>query len=76
MKYFEHILIRLSDVTVNTTSDETRYLELNERRQIKTRTGKHKFDVCEGTAKIDEIERERNHIKVNKINPANIRLIA
>jgi hypothetical protein len=52
----------LGDVTVNAASDETRYLELNERRQIKTRIDENKFDVCEITAKIDEIEGERNHI--------------
>lgn len=72
MKCFETIFVRLGDVTVNAASDETRYLELNEHRQIKTRID----DVCEVTTKIDEIEGERNHIKVNKINPANIRLIA
>lgn len=37
MKCFQNILVRLGDVTVNAASDETRYLELNERRQIKTR---------------------------------------
>ena len=62
MKCFQNILVRLGDVTVNAASDETRYLELNERRQIKTRIDENKFDVCEITAKIDEIEGERNHI--------------
>jgi hypothetical protein len=37
MKCFQNILVRLGDVTVKAASDETRYLELNERRQIKTR---------------------------------------
>lgn len=58
MKY----LFRWGDVTMHTTSDSTRYLELNE-RQTKTRTGENISDVREVSPRMYECAGERNPLQ-------------
>ncbi|CAG2186385.1 unnamed protein product [Mytilus edulis] len=62
----EHYSLRWGDVTLNTASDGTKYLELNE-RQTKTRTGANVADVREVSPKIYGTNGDHDPIKYYEI---------
>jgi hypothetical protein len=69
MLKYSNFCFRWGDVTLNTASDGTKYLQLNE-RQTKTRTEKNLSDFREVTTKIYEAEGEspeRDPIKIYEI---------
>ncbi|CAC5385135.1 unnamed protein product [Mytilus coruscus] len=57
----EHYKLRWGDITLNTASDGTRYLELNE-RQTKSRPGENVNDIREVSPKIYECKGERDPV--------------